>query len=282
MSAPLAIVSGDGDLPKLLAEDCRRQGRDYVVVLFAGFEPDWAQGHPQIKATFERPAALFKALKEAGCAHVAFAGSMQRPKLNPLKFDWKFLKLAPTLLPALKSGDDVTLRTINAIFEAEELEIVAPHQLLESLLAPEGVLTKAQPLPDDLADMERGFAIARALGETDVGQGVVVAQGLCLGAESIQGTDAMLGFVAQTASEFKTDVKAGRGVLCKAPKPGQDWRVDLPAIGPQTLENTARAGLAGVAVQAGGVLILDRDKTVAKADELGLFLIASPAPAPKT
>ncbi|MCP5072357.1 MAG: LpxI family protein [Rhodobacteraceae bacterium] len=276
MSAPLAIVTGEGDLPRLLAEDCKRQGRDYVLVLFAGFEPVWARKHPQINATFERPAALFKALKRSGCTHVAFAGAMQRPKLNPLKFDWKFLKLAPTLLPALKSGDDVTLRTINAIFEAEKLEIVPPHGLLESLLAQEGVLSNAQPSPDDLADMRRGFAIARAAGGQDVGQGAVVAQGLCLGVESVQGTDAMLSFVAGTASRFRTDPAGGRGVLCKAPKPEQDWRVDLPTIGPQTIVNAAKAGLAGVAVEAGGVLVLGQEETVAKADELGLFLICEP------
>ncbi len=272
MSAALAIVTGEGDLPRLLAEDCKRQGRSYVLVLFAGFLPDWAADHPRIAAKFEQPAALFKALEAAGCRHVAFAGSMQRPKLNPLKFDWKFLKLAPTLLPALKSGDDVTLRTINSIFEAEKMEIVAPHSLLESLLAVAGVLTRAQPSKSDRTDMLRGFAIARAAGAQDVGQGAVVAQGLCLGVESIQGTDALLAFVAQTGGQFRSHGDGGGGVLCKAPKPGQDWRVDLPAIGPQTIEMAAKAGLGGVAVQAGGVLILGQEETVAKADALGLFL----------
>jgi DUF1009 family protein len=274
----LAIVTGDGDLPRLLAEECVRRGQDYVLVLFGGFQPDWVSGHPQIAVAFEKPGTLFKKLAKAGAGHVVFAGAMQRPELNPMRFDLKFLKIAPSLLPALKSGDDVTLRVIGAIFESENIEIIAAHSLLESLVAGAGQLGKHTANAADRADMQRGFAIARALGEQDVGQGAVVAQGLCLGAESIQGTDAMLDFIAATGAGFRADPKGGKGVLCKAPKPGQDWRVDMPAIGPQTIENAAKAGLAGVAVQAGGVLILGLDETVARADDLGLFLIGEPAP----
>ena len=98
-SNPLAIVAGDGDLPKLLSEDCKRVGRDFVLVLFAGFRPDWVGDLPVIEAEFEKPARMFKALKQGGFRHVAFAGAMQRPQLNLLKFDLKFWRLAPKLLP---------------------------------------------------------------------------------------------------------------------------------------------------------------------------------------
>lgn len=274
----LAIVAGEGDLPRLIADECTRQGQPYLLVLFGGFAPDWVLGRPQCNVEFEKPGKLFKILQAAGCRHVAFAGAMQRPNLNPLRFDWKFLKLAPTLLPALKSGDDVTLRTITAIFEAENVEIVAAHSLLETLVAGVGVLGEIQPTEADKTDITRGFQIARAVGVQDVGQGAVVAQGLCLAVESIQGTDAMLEFVARTANGYRPDPKGSQGVLCKAPKPGQDWRVDMPAIGPQTIENAAKAGLSGVAVQAQGVLILGLSETITKANELGLFLVAEPAP----
>lgn len=274
----LAIVAGQGDLPRLLAEECTRRKQDFVVVLFAGFRPDWLADYPICPAEFEKPGKLFKNMRAAGCSHVVFAGAMQRPHLNPLHFDWKFLKIAPSLLPALKSGDDVTLRAITAIFESENLRIVAAHDLLQGLVAVAGVMGQHQPTKADQADITRGFAIVQALGEQDVGQGAVVAQGLCLAVESIQGTDIMLGFVADTATGFRPDPDGARGVLCKAPKTGQDWRVDMPAIGPQTLENAAKAGLAGVAVQAGGVLVLGLDETVAKADELGLFLVGETLP----
>ncbi|PLS20262.1 LpxI family protein [Neptunicoccus cionae] len=270
---PLAIVAGDGDLPQLLAEECQRSGRDFVLVLFAGFSPDWTIGLPVIRAEFEKPARMFKALKTGGFRAVTFAGAMQRPQLRPLKFDWKFLRLAPTLLPAMKSGDDVTLRTITAIFESEGIEVLGAHDVLATLLAPSGVQTVAKLSKADWADIRRGFDIAEAAGRLDVGQGAVVAQGICLAVESIQGTDEMLRFVADTGAAFRLDNNGARGVLCKLPKPGQDWRTDLPSIGPATMEAAAKAGLAGVAVQAGGVLVLGLEQTVAKADELGLFLV---------
>ena len=270
---PLAIVAGDGDLPKLLAEECTRTGRKHVVVLFAGFSPDWVGDRAVIFAEFEKPARLFKALKKDGFQNITFAGAMQRPQLSWLKFDLKFWRLAPKLLPAMKSGDDVTLRTITAMFESEGMQIIGAHDVLESLLAPAGIQTIAKLSKADWVDIKKGLDIAQASGRMDVGQGAVVAQGICLGVESIQGTDAMLGFVAETRMPFRLDAKGAKGVLCKVPKPGQDWRVDLPSIGAATMVEAWKAGLAGVAVQAGGVLVLGLDETIAKADELGLVLV---------
>lgn len=270
--APLAIIAGRGPLPRLVAENCRKRGRPYRVVVFEGEPVDWADGHPVIHASFEKPGRMFAALREAGCKVATFAGGMQRPKLNPLRFDLKMMRLAPQLVTGLKGGDDATLRTIGAIFEAEGLELQAAQDLAEDVLVPEGVLTRATPSEADRRDTERAAAIVAAMGTVDVGQGAVVAQGLCLGVESIQGTDILLSFVAETGSRFRPDPKGARGVLYKAPKPGQDRRFDLPAIGPRTMEGAARAGLAGVAVEAGGVMALSLGEAVATADRLGLFI----------
>lgn len=274
--APLAIVAGEGALPRLLAEDCARRGRHCVIVLFAGFRPDWVEGHEIIEAEFERPGRLFRALRERGVAHVTFAGSMRRPQLRWSRFDLKFLRLAPTILPAMKAGDDTTLATITAIFEAEGFAVVGAHDVLAGLLAPSGVQTVTKISRADWADIRRGFEIVEAIGRLDVGQGAVVAQGLCLGVETVQGTDAMLDWVARTGAAFRVDRRGAKGVLVKAPKPGQDWRVDLPAIGPRTMEAVHKAGLGGVAVQAGGLLVLGLEETVATANALGLFLVGVP------
>lgn len=273
----IAIVAGRGALPRLIAEDCRRRGRTYRVVVFDGIALDWLDGHPVLPAVFEKPGRLFAALRAAGCGEVTFAGGMKRPQLNPLRFDLKLFGLAPKVLAGLRAGDDATLRLIAEIFEAEGLTLRAPHEILAGLLAPEGVLTARAPSEADRADAARAAAIVAALGAADVGQGAVVAQGICLGLESIQGTDALLDFVARTGGPFRPDPEGGRGVLFKAPKPGQDWRVDLPAIGPDTIRGAAAAGLAGVAVRAGGVLLIGRDETVAAADAAGLFLWGCPS-----
>jgi DUF1009 family protein len=272
MADGLAIVAGRGDLPRLIAEDCARRGRPYRVVVFEGVPLDWLAGHPVLRATFEKPGRLFADLRAAGCRLVTFAGGMARPALRPLRFDLRMLRLAPRLLRGLRAGDDSTLRMIAGVFEAEGFAVRAPHEILPDLLAPAGVLGRVAPGARDREDARRAAEIVAALGAADVGQAAVVAQGICLGLESIQGTDALLDFVARTGAGFRPDPKGPRGVLFKAPKPGQDLRLDLPAIGPGTLERAAAAGLAGVAVQAGGVMILDYAATVAAADAAGLFL----------
>ncbi len=263
----LAIVAGRGALPRLIAEECGRRGRPYTVVVFNGLTLDWLAGHPVTAAAFEKPGRLFAALRAAGIRTVTFAGGMERPALKPLSFDLTMIRLAPRLLRSLKAGDDTTLRTVAAIFEAEGFTITPAQALLTDLVATPGIPTRAQPSDDDRTDAARAAAIVAAMGAVDVGQAAVVAGGLCLGVESIQGTDALLDFVARTT-------KPTRGLLLKAPKPGQDRRMDLPAIGPATIERAARAGLAGVVVEAGGVMILDHAATVAAADAAGLFLWA--------
>lgn len=267
----LAIVAGRGDLPRLIAEDCAARGRPYLVVMFGGIELPWAAGHPSIPASFEKPGRLFAALHAAGIGAVTFAGGLARPRISPLRFDLKMLCLAPRLLRGIKTGDDATLRLVAQIFEAEGFRVEAPHDILPGLPAAPGVHSRALPDDKDRADAARAVAIVAAMGVADVGQAAVVAGGICLGLESIQGTDAMLAFVAATDPAVRPRRK---GVLFKGPKPNQDRRMDLPAIGPGTLENAAKAGLAGVVVEAGGVMILDQDATVAMADAHGLFLWA--------
>ncbi len=221
-----------------------------------------------ISAAFEKIGALLADLRSAGCSDVTFAGAMVRPTLDLVRLDAKAMEMAASLT----LGDAATLRSVSAFFEREGFRVVGAHEALAGLLMPLGVLGKVSPAAVDQDDAARGMAIVAAIGAIDVGQSAVVAQGICLGVESVQGSDALLDFVALNGRRFLPDPNGSKGVLCKAPKPGQDWRMDLPAIGPQTVAKAATAGLAGVVVQAGGVLVLGLAETIAEADRLGLFL----------
>lgn len=268
----LAIVAGRGALPRLLAEACAAEGRPYRVVQFDGVPLDWAAAHPVVPAAFEKPGRLFADLRAAGCDAVTFAGGILRPKLSVLRFDLAMLRLAPRLLAGIRSGDDSTLRLVARLFEAEGFAVVAAHEILPDLLVPPGPLGQVAPTAADRADADRAAGIVAALGAADVGQAAVVGQGLCLGLESIQGTDALLAFVAGTAARYRPNPNGAKGVLFKAPKPGQDRRLDLPAIGPDTVRGAIAAGLAGVAVEADGVMLLDAATAIAEADAAGLFV----------
>lgn len=268
--AGLGVIAGEGALPRLLAEERRRAAAPYLVCAFEGLVPDWIAAHPHAVVPFEKPGALFRALRDAGAEQVVFAGGMRRPSLNPLRFDMKAAKLAATVLPMLGKGDDALLRGLASVFESEGFEMIGAHDLVDDLLAPDGVLSARAPSETDRADIARAAELAVLIGGADVGQAAVVARGLCLGLESIQGTDFMLRAIAETPEALRPPRPSG--VLFKGPKPGQDWRLDLPAIGVDTVRAAHRAGLSGVALRSGGVLILGRAETVAEADRLGLFL----------
>ncbi len=275
----LAIIAGAGRLPQLLVAECQRLARPFQIITFAGVDHEDFGVHPVFVAEFEKIGAVFDHMRTSGCTGVVFAGAMQRPALDPNRFDASFTKIAPRLQPVLQGGDDGLLSFILQVFADEGFNVVSAQDVLTDLLAPPGCLTKASPSKEDLRDIDRALEIAGALGEVDVGQGVVVARGLCLGLETVQGTNAMLRFVAKTNANDRRDTDGAKGVLLKCPKLGQDRRVDLPTIGPNSVVGAANAGLAGIAVAAGGVIIIDKAATIAKADALGLFIVALEADA---
>lgn len=259
----VAILAGQGALPRLLAA----AAPDALICQIEGF-PEVAPGHPLLRYRIERFVPFFEDLAARGITRVCLAGAMQRPRLDPGLFDPRTASFVPRLLGALQGGDDSTLRAVVGLVEEFGFTVIGAQALAPDLVPGAGVLCGA-PSTQDEADAARAAQIVAALGAVDVGQGAVVAGGLCLAVEALPGTDAMLDFVA---SHRALVAQPKAGVFYKAPKPGQDRRVDLPALGPQTVARVAAAGLAGLAFEAGGVLLLDRDATVQAAQEAGIAL----------
>jgi UDP-2,3-diacylglucosamine hydrolase len=215
---------------------------------------------------------FLRGLQDLGVTQVIFAGAVSRPRLDPAMFDPATAQLVPALMAAMQGGDDATLRAVLMIFEDFGFDIVGVPDVAPGLVPQAGFLTAPVAAAVDDDDAARASDIVRALGAVDVGQGAVVQQGLCLAVEALPGTDAMLAHVAQLPAGLRPDPARGKGVFYKAPKPGQDMRVDLPSLGPATVTAAARAGLAGVVWAAGGVICLDQAAMIAAADQAGLFL----------
>jgi len=171
----------------------------------------------------------------------------------------------------MQGGDDSLLRFVIGIFEERGFSVRGAHDLLADLTSNSGHLAGPKPNNGDLRDAQRAADIVSALSPVDVGQGAVVAAGLCLGIETVQGTDAMLKQVEETTDKFH---QKGKGVLLKAAKRGQDLRIDMPAIGPDTVASVARAKLAGIVIEAGKVMIINRKSTLQDLENAGLFLIS--------
>lgn len=263
----LALIAGSGSLPAALVA---AMAEPPLVCALEGHPPEGLRPDQQFR--IERLALFLRWLEDQGVARVVFAGAVQRPRLDPSLFDPATAQMVPRLLAAMQGGDDATLREVIALFEEAGFAVAGPAEVAPLLLPGPGLLAGSLTARDH-ADAERAEAIALALGAVDVGQGCVVAQGLCLGVETLSGTDAMLAALAGLGA-LRPDPARGRGLLYKAAKPGQDLRIDLPTLGPATLRAAAEAGLGGIAFQAGRVICLDLPQMRAIADETGLFLWA--------
>lgn len=261
-----AIIAGQGRLPAAVAADL---GAPPLVAALDGFAPEGLT----VDLTFrvERLVPFLRALERDGVTQVIFAGAATRPRLDPALLDEATASLLPRLMQAMAAGDDATLRAVIEIFEEFGFAVAGVAEVAPRLLPGAGVLAGTL-MPQDEADAARAAEIVAALGAVDVGQGAVVAQGLCLAVEALPGTDAMLAGVAGLKLGLRPDPARGKGVFYKAAKPGQDRRIDLPALGPDTLHAVAAAGLGGVAFEAGAVICLDLPEMQRLAGELGLFL----------
>lgn len=264
----LALIAGTGDLPAILVASQEAAGRRPYVCVLDGYVPQGVA----VDLTFrlERLVPFLRHLGDEGITHVAFAGGVSRPRLDPALFDPATAQLVPQLMAAFAGGDDATLRAILGLFEEEGFAVVGVEALAPELLPAAGVLA-GEVSPQAEADATRAAEIVAALGAVDVGQGAVVAGGLCLAVEALPGTDVMLAQIAALPEALRPK---RRGVFYKAAKPGQDRRVDLPTLGPATLRAVAAAGLSGLAFQAGSVICLDLPQMRAIAAETGLFLWA--------
>ena len=261
-----AIIAGAGGLPAAVMAAMAE--RPFVAAL-EGFSP--AGVAPDLWFRVERLVPFLRALADAGVTRVCFAGAVQRPRLDPALFDPDTATMVPRLLAAMGQGDDATLREVLAIFEEADFALMGVAEIAPALV-PGGAVLCGTVTDRDRADAARAAAIVAALGRVDVGQGAVVQQGLCLAVEALPGTDAMLAGVAAIPVGLRP--AGAKGVFYKAPKPLQDRRIDLPALGVETVRRVAAAGLGGVVWEAGGVICLDLPGMVAEAESAGLFLWA--------
>lgn len=265
----LGIIAGGGAIPKMLIDECRAQGIDFTVLAIEGnadknlfndsdFPYQWMR--------IGQAGSGFKHFAEQKVQDVVMIGTIRRPSFFDLVPDLRtaafFAKVGAKAL-----GDDGILRALVSEIEAEGMKVKGIHEVMPSLLIKEGVLTKRKPAKRDIIDIKRGINAALALGKLDIGQAVIVQQGLVLGVEGIEGTDELI----RRCKDYRR--KGGGGVLVKLRKPQQDLRIDLPTIGPRSVERAHESFLDGIVVHAGNGLMVDEKETIALADKYGLFII---------
>jgi UDP-2,3-diacylglucosamine hydrolase len=277
---PVAIIAGGGSFPAAVADAVKRRGRRPVMFAIRGWaDPDVVERHAHHWIALGQAGRFFRLARAEGCREAVLIGTLLRPALTQLRPDWHMLRLMPRIAAVFRGGDDRLLSGIAALFEEGGVRIVGVGEVAPEIIVPVGTLGRHAPSQRDRADITYGLELIAALGPFDIGQAVVVADRHVVAVEASEGTDNMLVRVAALRSEGRLTKPRGIGVLVKAPKPGQDRRFDLPAIGPKTIENVTRAGLAGLAVAAGSAIVAEPDKTSAAADNAGIFFIGVAAEA---
>jgi DUF1009 family protein len=272
---PLAIICGGGTLPFAVADAVRSRGRDVVLFAIEGAaDAPRVQNYLHHWVRIGDAEKLHAGLRDHGCQEVVFIGSLTRPPLSKIRLSFRTLLMLPTILSSFHGGDDHLLSKLERVFAHYGFRVVAPHEVAPEILIGEGDLSSRKPTSGDHADIARGLDLLRAIGPYDVGQAVVIVNQHVLAVEGIEGTDKMLARVAQLRREGRVNAPIGAGVLVKAPKPNQDRRFDLPAIGPQTVAAVKDAGLAGIAVVADEAVIAEPAEMVRAADAANLFVTA--------
>jgi hypothetical protein len=270
---PLAIIAGGGAIPMAVAEAVERRGRRVVMFPVRGWADASIERYPHHWIAPVQAGRFQRLARAEGCRDIVFIGTALRPPLTALRFDWLTLRLLPRILRAYRGGDDHLLSSIARGLEDLGFHIVGAHEVAPEILMPDGPIGSLRPSPRDQADIARALALLEATGPFDMGQAAIVADNHVLAVEATEGTDAMLARVAELRAQGRIAAPAGTGVLVKAPKPQQDRRFDLPAIGPRTIEEAARAGLGGIAVVAGGSIVAEPAAVAAAADQAKLFVV---------
>jgi DUF1009 family protein len=271
---PIAIICGGGSFPGAVAEAVVRRGRQPVMFGLKGWaDPAIVERYRHHWIFIGQIGRFIRLAKSEQCRDVLFIGTVVRPPIRDLRLDWQTIRMMPRLARAFRGGDDRLLSGLAGIAEDVGVRIIGLGDVAPEVFVPQGALGRYEPSPRDLSDAARGMTLIAALGPFDVGQAAVVANNHVLAVEAAEGTDNMLMRIAELRRQGRISAAPGTGVLVKAPKPGQDRRFDLPSIGPRTIENVVRAGLAGVAVAAGHTIIAEAAEVIAAADRARIFVV---------
>ncbi len=264
-SENIGIIAGGGQFPLLFAKAAREAGRRVVVVAFRG-ETDEAVTAGADAVCWIKLGQLGKVIsffKKEGVGETVFLGTITKTRIfRDILPDFTALSLWSKID---RRQDDAILRAVARYLEEEGIKVVESTLYLRHLLFPCGVLSKKKPGKAQWQDIEFGWRNAKAIGQLDIGQCVVVRDSVVLAVEAIDGTDATIDRGGRLGGE--------KTVVVKVRKPEQDFRFDLPATGPTTINRMKRVKASVLAVEAGQSLLFDREEMIEAANAAGIVVV---------
>ncbi len=272
---PLAILAAGGNVPFQVASAAEAAGRKVLVIGLEGEADDRLKAFPFQSIKWGQLGRIEDLVSAHGAHDVVLIGSVsRRPDFRSLGVDLGTLRLLPRILKSMVGGDDTVLGNLIAYLEERGFSVIGAHEVAPELVAESGQLAGQRASQAMLGDARVAMEAARAIGERDIGQAAVAVNGLVVAVEAAEGTDAMLERVGDLHARGRVKWSGRAGVLAKCAKPQQDLRIDMPTIGPRTVAGVAKAGLAGIVIEAGRVMIAERAATLKAAEECGTFILA--------
>ncbi len=263
----IAMVAGALDLPFFTRDALRRAGWDVFVVGLKNFvNPDLK---PDMVVRLGGAGRAIREFKRRKIKKLVFVGSLGHPNLTDLRPDlWTFI----TLMKIMKHqrGYDSMAVALNSVLEKQGFEIVAAQDLAPELAFENaGVQTQTKPSADDNKNIERAIEVSHTIGMADIGASVVVDKQV-IAVEAAEGTAKML----ERVVAMRKNKRKASGVFAKMTKPGQDLRIDIPAIGVDTVNAVADAHLRGIVVNTKTCFVVNKPAVIAQANKRGIFILA--------
>jgi DUF1009 family protein len=273
-SPVLGLIAGQGRLPFLVAEGARQAGMRVICAGLAdSAEPELASVVDVFfYGAIARPGGWMRKLRRHGVTETIMVGRVAKTKIyTPWRIvrylpDWRALRIWYWRLRERDKRNDTVLNAIAEELASGGIILVDSTQYCKEHLATEGIMTQTRPAASVQADIDFGWPMVKEIGRLDIGQALAVREREILAVEAIEGTAKMIERAGQLC-------RKGGWTLLKAAKPNQDLRFDVPCIGADTIESLAKNNARCVVVEAGKTLILDKPKTLALADKLGIAIV---------
>ena len=269
----IALISGSGELPKLIIRELTLNGIEPIVFSPIGIKVNIPGNIDNILFDLLDFEGLVYELKRRFIRYLVFAGKITRNNIiNENLSTIKHFSSVKKYNINLSETDDVLLRNIGIFFENQGFTILSLNEIIPDFFLKEGSFTKRKPTKKDQYDIKKAIEFHKVMSKADIGQSLIVSNGLCLAIETLPGTDAMIEFVLNFKNTDKKFKNISEGILFKSLKVNQDPRFDFPVVGDKTLINLRKAKINGLALFENRLILLNKEKLIKLADELDLFI----------
>jgi len=269
----IALVSGSGELPKLIIRELTLNGIKPVVFYPIGVKVNIPESIDKVLFNLFDLEDLVCELKKRYIRYLVFGGKITRNNIiDETTSTLKNFNSIKKYNINLKETDDILLRNIGIFFENQGFSILSLQELIPNLFLKEGDITKRKPTKQDQYDIMRAIFFHKLMSKADIGQSLIVSNGLCIALETLPGTDAMIEFFLNFKNKNPKIKNTSDGIFFKSLKVSQDPRFDFPVIGEQTLKKIKNAKINGLALFENKLILLNKEKLIKLADELDLFI----------